>query len=415
MPSFDGPNLTITLDPGVSGVATVNIDADVYSEWKDWVQLADNSKYPDALRSDGGADLTPGIEQGSYFFLQNQHGWRVRPAEEDGTIYVIGNLVPEDPTLPMLVPTVGNFNVLLQGLQPITQSVEAILTQQQEALYDGAVTINTSSGKDGTAFPVGTSSEPVKTYADALIIAANIGVKKFRLQGPIILTQSHAQWEFEGLAFEAGIVLNGQEVSGARFTRCFLSGAMADTSIRALFEDCFVENVTGFIGMMDNCTLKGTISFAIATGIVGTYLNDCKSAVPGTDTPILDLTNVPAWHEISIRGYNGGLTIKNFDHANGKLSVDMVSGHIILESTVSDGEVVLRGVGEKTDNSTGSVTINADGFVEGISVRETKQALLEKAVVAADDLSSTIYAEDGVTPIATHNISADGRTRTRTG
>jgi hypothetical protein len=121
--SFDGQAKLI-----VPIVGTTQIDAkDLYSQWKEWVMLGDNSKWDIAFDVLGGDDLSPGVTAGSYFFLRNDLGWRIKPAEEDATVYIYGNLVPKDSNYPIFIPTTGSFSVLYLGLQPITQSVESLL------------------------------------------------------------------------------------------------------------------------------------------------------------------------------------------------------------------------------------------------------------------------------------------------
>ena len=130
--SFDRDNLVIVLASGL-----LEVDAeDIYSEWKLWAADVLNAGIPEAFRSTGGDPLTPGVNAGAYFFLQNQHGWRIRPAEEDGTITLTGNLAPEDSTFPILAPTIGDFSVLISGLQPVTQNVDDVLTLQEQVSTD---------------------------------------------------------------------------------------------------------------------------------------------------------------------------------------------------------------------------------------------------------------------------------------
>lgn len=122
MPSFDGENLIITLDPTVGGVLTVDVLADLYEPWKDWARSSwRNRKFPKAFTPDGGNDVTDVLKQGQYSFLNNAEGWRVKPHESDGTYYFTGNLVVNDTSLPALIPTVGAYTTAIFGLQPITQ------------------------------------------------------------------------------------------------------------------------------------------------------------------------------------------------------------------------------------------------------------------------------------------------------
>lgn len=181
MPTFDGDNLIITLDAVVGGALTVDVEVDLYSAWKEWFKTGTNSKYPLAFRVDGGAPLTTGIKQGAYFFIQNDLGWRIRPFENDGTYYIVGNLAPEVSSIPILIGTIGPYTVLVDGLQPITQNVDSIIEEQainveqlrfriesirQRSPGTGSIIyydpINGDDSNDGSRF-----SKSVKTFARA--------------------------------------------------------------------------------------------------------------------------------------------------------------------------------------------------------------------------------------------------------
>jgi len=120
MYTFDGDNLLIIMDNG-----TTEIDAQIlYSDWKEWQLLSDNSKYYEAFRTIGGDSLTPTVEAGDYYFLRNDYGWRIRPYEGDHELTINGNLYGNDTTLPIFTPTVGSYQVLIkQQLSSLTQTV----------------------------------------------------------------------------------------------------------------------------------------------------------------------------------------------------------------------------------------------------------------------------------------------------
>jgi len=92
---------------------------------------ADNSKFMAAFRTIGGDELTPGVDAGPYFFLQNgtlvdtipQGSWRIISTDEDQTINYQGNLVAEESDEEIIIVTPGR-SVLHLGLQPITQRVD---------------------------------------------------------------------------------------------------------------------------------------------------------------------------------------------------------------------------------------------------------------------------------------------------
>jgi len=131
--TFDGPNLVVILE---SAVTEVDVRVDLYLEWKTWVKLSDNAKFPQLFRVIGGDPLGNDLFAGSYFFVQNQidpdpgiGGWRIRPPEEDIIITLNGNLFPEDSTTVLFVPTIGNFNTLLRlNTSSLTQLASTGLT-----------------------------------------------------------------------------------------------------------------------------------------------------------------------------------------------------------------------------------------------------------------------------------------------
>jgi hypothetical protein len=108
--TIDPINKLIILD---SGTVTAK---SIYAAWVDWVTLADNSKYLPAFTSVGGDNLGSGLSIPPYYFLAN--GWRVRPMEATHTLTVTGNLFVEGGGDP-IVPTVGNFNVLIKLVVPV--------------------------------------------------------------------------------------------------------------------------------------------------------------------------------------------------------------------------------------------------------------------------------------------------------
>lgn len=108
--TFDGPNKLIIVD---NGITELDVQIDLYSDWKEWMSLSDNNKFLYAMRSTGG-DPTTGIKYvAPYFFLCN--GWKIRPYEGDHTLLLTGNLFVDEPEMwggNALVHTVGDFQVL---------------------------------------------------------------------------------------------------------------------------------------------------------------------------------------------------------------------------------------------------------------------------------------------------------------
>jgi hypothetical protein len=83
--NFDGENRLITLGDAASGI---DIKTDIYSDWKEWVQLYDNSKFLPALRTIGGDPVGGGLYAGDLYFLINN--WQIvvdKPLSVNGILY----------------------------------------------------------------------------------------------------------------------------------------------------------------------------------------------------------------------------------------------------------------------------------------------------------------------------------------
>lgn len=98
--SFDGASRVIYVHPEVT---TLNVKADLYSAWKEWTLLRDNSKFTAALRTVGGDPLGSGQFAGDMYFLIN--GWRVFV---DHAVSIAGVLFTEEGANPYITPPSAN-------------------------------------------------------------------------------------------------------------------------------------------------------------------------------------------------------------------------------------------------------------------------------------------------------------------
>lgn len=118
--------MAITIDPSTRRIildSTYVEVQDIYSEWKRWMQTADNAKYLPAFRVIGGDPLGGSLYVSLYCFLLN--GWRLRPMESNHTLVIHGNISVDGGGDPV-VSTVGNYRVLVQYTVP--ERAQAIAT-----------------------------------------------------------------------------------------------------------------------------------------------------------------------------------------------------------------------------------------------------------------------------------------------
>ena len=285
-----------------------------------------------------------------------------------------------------------------------TSSSSATISEQvdiQFAGYNGGVSVDQVNGVSGTNFPTGTERQPVNNFIDALTIATERGFNTFYVTGDITIDSGQ---DFTDYVF----IGQGQNLSNFNVTAAatVLNCAFIDATITGTLdgechiEDCIITNLNYISGVIERCILDaGTIT--LGGGATAHFIN-CASGVPGQSTPIIDMGG--SGQSLALRNYNGGIQLRN--HSGGEaVSIDLNSGQIILEDTLTSGEIVCRGVGKLVDNSNGATVIDEMLSVNNIwsfmtNANLTTQQLLEllDVIHARLDLNAgkpNTYANDG--------------------
>jgi len=368
MVDFNGQNKIITLE---SGVTEIDV-RDIYSDWKRWVSESDNSKYQLAFDTIGGDPLTPGITAGAYYFIRNDLGWRIRPFEEDATIYLAGNLTPRDSSFPILTPTTGNYNVLVAGLQPITQSVETLLLAQQSTSYDGKIYVDTYGTFSGESFPYGTASKPVNNFESATILSAVYGFNDFILHGELTLA-SGADYNHVNVIADSAVskvLFNNNGVGNSAMIGCQVSGILKTGQDISRFSNSFITDLSNMNSNLNECILDGQLSFEIGTH----HLTYCAAG----EYPIISLGNHSGVNLI-FRNWSGPIEFRDSIYDTNTILMDSFSSHVVFDGTFLKGNVTIYGVGLTENNSTGNFSLNTK------LLKSTQIAAIENKV---DDLTA---------------------------
>jgi len=256
--------------------------------------------------------------------------------------------------------------ILVQNQVQIISTNSAGLTSSPEiqyASYAGGVTIDMVAGESGTYYPIGTPRRPVDNFIDALDIASSRGLTKMFVIGDATIASGINVSNFtiigQGQTKSTITIDTGAFVQGILLSETTVTGVL-DGSTN--LENCLLQTLSGVGGEISNCGLDdATITLSGETHFI-----NCYSNVAGSTTPIIDAGG--AGRDFSMRNYNGGIQINNKTGSD-KVSIDLNSGKIVLDSTVTAGEIVIRGVGLLTDNSTAAV--NSEGLVSVGAIWET--------------------------------------------
>lgn len=407
MGTIDLPKFTLDFDNRLfiakAGVTAVDVQVDMYSDWKEGILANNSGGEAEAMLAEGGAVIDPLTDErtGTTYFLLN--GYKIRPDEADHTLVVTGNLLPGIPGEPLVVPTVGNFTVNVISDQ--SALVFAKVARVDLVAVTNAIYIDTVNGSDTND---GTPLKPVATIGQAKTLADLDGVRTYRFRGNITVSTDHDRWTFigEGAEFFNQVNLNNSSVDESNFINCQLSGDSANSTINAV--SCELNGMGGVDGVFRECGFISTVKLDQTNGV---YIFDrCHSRVPGTGRPIISLLNATG-QSVQFRNYAGGISVR--DMTSGNMSLDVNSGSVDLDSTVTGGTIVVRGHGLIVDRSVGAMVNLSEGFVDGDDLFITQQLISGNAEVSTDNRTITIYDRDGTTVLATYDISVDGRVRTR--
>lgn len=158
--TFDGDNRTITINPGVTAI---DVQTDIYSDWKEWSLLEDNLKYLPALSTVGGNPLPGSLSVGRYFFLLN--GWKLLVPEdyqELGDLQINGNLFSED----------GSDIFRRRGVETLIRQTVSQLTQIDTQEVTGSITV-TASLDPNTVVTASYVQQPVQ-IAEGQVVTASL-------------------------------------------------------------------------------------------------------------------------------------------------------------------------------------------------------------------------------------------------
>ena len=242
------------------------------------------------------------------------------------------------------------------------------------ASFNGGVSVDitnyTGRATSGTIFPVGTIRQPCDNFVDALAIASLRGFDTFYIYGNTTIDSglnfSSKRFVGESEARTTCVVSSAADVTGCEFENMTFGGTLDGY---CTIRNCIVSDLIFFNGHIYKSGLTGTIELG---GGVQASIVDCFDDIAGLGTPTINMGG--AGQSLIMANYTGGATIENKTGAE-EVSINMISGRIILDSTVVAGDIIIRGVGRLIDNSAGANVDSLDllqGSVLNQQSAETK-------------------------------------------
>lgn len=297
---------------------------------------------------------------------------------------------------------VANLNQV--SIAPTNSAGLQDLNSLQAASFQGEVALDITSIYSGTDFPVGTRGFPVNNVTDAISIAEDRGLRNLIVLSDMTMTSGDFS---DGYAFrgDSPVTLTltldpAANVTNCTFQNMTITGTLdGDNQI----SDCIVENVNFFNGQIFNSALNGTITLG---GNIQAGIFDCWSNIAGSgpgNYPVIDMGG--SGQELVLRNFAGGIGITNGTGAADDSSIDMSSGRVVIEASVTNGSYTIRGVADVVDNSTGA-TVVTDRTVND-SLERLEKVSRNKTVTDPTTGIMTVYDDDDVTVLFTAQLYED--------
>jgi len=300
----------------------------------------------------GKQDLGGGVLVGITVTLID---WKLKFEDRPGPDFIIcnvtgGNLVRYDTVLDQYTSPIEPAAYVTVTLTASSSATLQELAAIQYSSFNGGVTVDVTSSYSGTTYPVGTPRQPVNNFADALSILTERGFTTFYVMGDALIDVAG---DYSGLIFigESPVkstltISSGANVFNAEFYNAHIKGYL-DGNVT--LQDCLITDLNYINGYIQACILgEGTI---ILSGGNPAYILDCWSGVPGQTMPVLDCGG--SGQAVNIRNYNGDIKLINKTGPE-NISIDLNSGQVELDSTITNGTIVIRGIGKVIDNSSGT-------------------------------------------------------------
>ena len=340
--TFSGESKRIIVS---SGVTSVDVQ-DMYSRWKDWTMVSDNSKFSQAFRTFGGDPTIAGQFAPRYFFLTN--GWRVEVNHDEVDFGV--NLYTNELEPPVIVSAGAAASIRNSDAVNVDNGISETLD------YSGKVIINTLVGVSGTTYPIGTSALPANNLTDAMTIANSRNINILDIFGTVNFNVDIHDFEILGGNVRDTIVFQNINASGCTFRGTVLTGAYSGIISG---EKCQLQHgLSGCSGVFKDCGIGGHLYL-----YPNSYRSiiDSASLVSPSNYGILPSIHLNYNSNFSLRRYSG--TMKFYDAITGSSCiVEFMAGKCEILSGCTGGNITARGIASFVDESSGT-TIDVSGLL----------------------------------------------------
>lgn len=398
---WDGENRRIYLKTGVTDYYPIE---DLYHEYRHERRTnEDFRKWEPLLRAEGNVPKGAGAYTPRYVVLLN--GTKIVPANDTLQINQLGDMITDNPDVDPTLYDISELTVPKPIFIKPSESETIQLNNESIVFssFQGAVWYDANSiysDKGSAVFPNGNTERPINDLLLAVEIANERGFNEIRLVSDAVIEGSDLDLSYKILRGTSHVFTNVQiepeaNVDSANFFECIVNGTLDGNSA---LKNCVIYDINYLNGHIHDSSLAGTITLG---GNKDAYIANCSR---------LDIDTIPtincgaAGQDLVMVNYTGAIRITNLSGGN-KIGIGLSAGTVILNDSVTFGEVTVSGIGALLDQYGNHIETGTwNGGVE------IKNQLISKETIATAVWDEPIadHIEDGSTGKALSTSSTGG-------
>ena len=251
--------------------------------------------------------------------------------------------------------TVNAFVTSTQGtfIDSVNGQVQfvTVTTAQQLAEYDGFIWVDLIGGVDEFVYPAGTPTRKVNSIANAITLGDFYGINKIKISGDeTMLSQEADGYEIVGdVTTTTGsrlipkVTLSTANGANNSIFKDLIVDGSTDVSSPVFgnkFDACVINGLTGLTGIARSSKLAGILTIAYDLDII-----DCFG------TAALNVVGVDS--SVSVPNFSGQLTIAGMTNAGATVSIGVISGVVIVDSSCTAGNIIIANADSVINNGNG--------------------------------------------------------------
>ena len=287
--------------------------------------------------TDGSSATVTAVDSGIQITTDGLTGGSDNTFQAGDTILVSGFATsPIEPSAFTTVSYAASVAPSITAIDNINTKVNDIHGQVEREIY---------IDQDEPVNGIGYQQSPYDNWSDAVDDAESRGLLNLVIKSDATVDRQIRNFSIRGITFPT-LDMDGQDMDGTTVSAMNITGVQLGAM---LAQDIGMASVSGEI-LAQRVAIAGTY---LVRGGSFSILTTVAPLIPGQPWE-LDLGLADTASVVGIADISGGMSVANMDQPGDTVHIHFNSGVLTIDATCTDGNIVVTGLAEVIDNSTGT-------------------------------------------------------------